>query len=173
MQRYQTARELGFSSQQASRMRDLSRETFENVIASERRRISRKSRSARTSQEISRVEAIRAYEGSDELTRSRRLDAGGTRYENFRRWSSKFEGFPYFAFEGDDIFPGIEEFNLDSGRTRDDGFGYRAFYYYYVERIMDIGVIERLADRGDSGVYPGGIQGKIRDSGLGRNRRVA
>ena len=68
--------------------------------------------------------------------------------------------FPDDALDGDGFFPGIRTMNRRAGKDSDfDGFGYRAFYYYYVERIMDIDVIAQLADRGDSGAV--GIATKL------------
>lgn len=167
-ERRMIARELGFSPAQADRMRDLSPQRFEDEIRAERARITRTSRARRTAEQQSRLDSIREYSGQSEITRQRRLATGGTRYENFRMWSSKYVGFPDAALDGDDFFPGITAMNRRAGRNDFDGFGYRAFYYYYVERIMDIDVIAELADRGDSGVRGVTIGDKL--SGVRRGR---
>lgn len=142
--RYKYLRSLGFSSDDARRLRDKSGRNIEGEVKTERRRISRKSRTRRTQQEQERLDAIQLSSTPTLLeARERRIMSKADRWDNYSAWSKI--GFPPWALTR------IEDYNRSRGLPRDDAFGYRRFYYWYVERIADF-ENEFFADRGDSGI---------------------
>lgn len=144
--RYKYLTDLGFSSVVARRYRDHSSFNIEGLTKSERRRISRKAVERRSPAESERLERIRQEQETVTFeTRQRRYAPKRERLEDFSRWSNKFTGFPDWALER------IHAYNSAAGKSRDDSFGYRRFYYWYVERIGDF-ENEFYADRGDSGI---------------------
>lgn len=143
-ERYQYLISLGFSPIDARRLRDNSGRNIEVSVKRERRRISRKTVSRRTTAEQQRLDAIQLSTTTTLLeTRERRFMSRGDRYGNFSQWSST--GFPMWALER------IRDYNRTRNLPRDDSFGHRRFYYWYVERIADF-QNEIFADRGDSGI---------------------
>lgn len=146
MSRYMYLRSLGFSSKDARRLRDQSGPHIESAIRNERRRISRKKISNRTPQEKERLRKTQEYQGKISTgDRRRRYESRTNRYQDFSHWSSKHVGFPGWALQR------IRQYNRERGLNRYDPYGYRRFYYWYVERISDF-ENEFYADRGDSGI---------------------
>lgn len=143
-QRYDYAISLGFSAAEARRFRDLSGRELEREITLERLRILRKRANRRSPQERERLERITDEQGRVPVeTRQRRTFSQSERQDMFETWS---EGkFPEWALER------IRAYNSAKGLSRDDGFGYRRFYYWYVLRIADF-ENEFYADRNDSGI---------------------
>lgn len=140
-------RELGFSHTDARRLRDQSQTNIEVVIVRERRRISRKSVSQRTPKETARLNRLRDTSTPPEVEkRTRRLKTRGNRWQDFSDWSSRHKGgFPEWALQE------IRRFNEQAGLPTIDGFGYRQFFFWYVERLPIMEAAE-FADRDDSGI---------------------
>lgn len=144
-ERYMILRGLGFSSEDARRLRDQSGENIQLEIRNERRRISRKSISRRSETEAQKLESIREeFRQTSPVARGRRLESRRERYNNFSAWSST-QNFPPAAIAR------IRQFNSDAGLSRDDGYGYRRYYFVYVERLPANESAE-FADRADSGI---------------------
>lgn len=142
-ERYRELRALGFSASEARRYRDQSGTNIDKRISVEQRRISRKPQQMRSSEEVFRLERIRNRRKS-RVTRQPRLDSRRERWQRFSDWS-KVQRFPK------EYQARIDQINERAGKPRFDGYGYRRFYYEYVERLSMEDSIQ-LADRGDSGV---------------------
>ncbi len=142
--RYKYLTGLGFSTEDARRLRDQSGRNIESNVKRERRRISRKPRARRSTDEQDRLDSIQVSSTATLLeTRERRFMSRGERYDSFSSWSKI--GFPPWAINR------ISDYNKSRRLSRDDSFGYRRFYFWYVERVADF-ENEFFADRGDSGI---------------------
>lgn len=142
-ERYRELRTLGFSATEARRLRDTSGDTINTEVTSAQRRISRKPQQLRTSEEVFRLERIRNYKRS-KFTRRIRVDSRQARWERFSKWS-KAGVFPK------ELRARIVRINQAAGLGANDGFGYRQFYYEYVERLSREDATQ-FADRADSGI---------------------
>lgn len=144
-ERYAEAIALGFSPAEARALRDRSGDNIQKAFTAERRRISRKPASERTAAESFRLTRIQQRDiRADQIRLQARLDARRARWQQFSEWSSKGVGFPPSALRR------IRAYNKAAGLSRDDGFGFRRYYYEYVERL-DPEEVSELADRADSG----------------------
>lgn len=143
-ERYKELRALGFTVADARRYRDRSGDNIDRFIRVEQRRISRKPIALRSSRESFRLSRIRNYR-SQPSKKSRRFDSREARWRQFSKWS-KNNKFPKWAQDR------IVATNRRAGKDSIlDGFGYRQFYYEYVERLDD-GEISDIVDRNDSGM---------------------
>jgi hypothetical protein len=143
VERYRELRALGFDATQARRFRDWSGKRIQLTIAREQRRISRKPIQLRTADESFRLSRIQSRNRQQtQIQQQTRLSSRQERWEEFaefsenRNWPSEF-------------LRRIRQINERAGLSIDDGFGYRRFYYEYVERL-DIQESLDLAERGDS-----------------------
>ena len=144
-ERYNELKALGFSSVDARKYRDRSGDNIERKVSSEQRRISRKPKAMRTSSETFKLRRIRSRKVTQSnRQRSGRMDSREARWRKFSA-SSKINKFPKAARLR------ILKINRDAGLSPDDRYGYRRYYFEYVERL-DPGDASDLSDRGDSGM---------------------
>lgn len=142
-ERYRELRNLGFSAPEARRLRDTSGDTIDSEITVKQRRISRKPQQLRSSEEQFTLDRIRNYRRGG-FSRRSRVDSRRARWERFSKWSEA------------GVFPKsfrarIVQINQSNGLLANDGFGYRQFYYEYVERLSREDA-SQFSDRADSGV---------------------
>lgn len=126
--RYNYFRELGYSSKEASRLRD--RDPAKS-IPEERRKITKKPASKRTQQEKTILERTENKQIQVDLGSS------ASRFDQFRRWSGWRRSGSKFV-KGRSSFPKryldhIREINDEAGFDFNSSFGYRVFYHEYVE----------------------------------------
>jgi hypothetical protein len=144
-ERYREAKALGFSRTEATRLRDLSGKSLQREFSREARRISRKNIKDRSAAETFRLRRIQDRNASqDQIRLQSRLDSRRERWLKFSEWS-KANKFPASQLKR------IVNINTRNGLSPTDRFGYRMFYYLYVERLDDFDA-NQLADRGDSGM---------------------
>lgn len=142
-ERYRELRALRFSPEQSRRLRDRSGKEIQLAIAREQRRISRKPEKLRTADESFRLKRIQDRQTTaTEVLRRARLETRQERWEKFSDYSNS------------GIWPGefrkrIREINRRSGFGPDDRYGYRRFYFEYVERLSQEESID-ISERGDS-----------------------
>lgn len=145
LERYRELRALGFNAKDARKLRDQSGRHIESQISAERRRISRKPVQLRTSDESFKLRRLQDRSTAETQIRSQaRMTSRRERWENFSRWSESRK-FPV------NYRRRISTINIRAGLPPDDGFGFRQFYYEYVERLSRDESSE-LAERNDSGV---------------------
>lgn len=145
LERYRELRALGFSAEDARRLRDRSGRNIQLEVASEQRRISRKPQRARTPEETFRLRRIQDRNVSaTRIQQEARLNTRRERWMRFSEWS-KAGVFPR------QYISRIRQINIRAGRDAYDGYGFRQFYFEYVERLSREESIE-LADRADSGM---------------------
>jgi hypothetical protein len=143
VERYRELRALGFDPIQARRFRDWSGKRIQLTIAREQRRISRKPIQLRTTDESFRLSRIQSRNRQQtQIQQQARLSSRQERWEQFADFSENRNWPPEFLRR-------IRQINERAGLSIDDGFGYRRFYYEYVERL-DIQESLDLAERGDS-----------------------
>jgi hypothetical protein len=139
--RYKYLVDLGFSAKEARRLRDQSGLRIESRVDRERRRISKKPIDKRTETENIRLAAIRSDDAPNIDQRQRRFMSRSERHQNFKDWSGT--EFPQWAKDR------IIAYNKSAGLPPIHSFGYRRFFFHYVERIADF-ENRAFADRGDS-----------------------
>ena len=146
IERYRELRALGYDSKTARRLRDASGKNIELFIGRDQRRISRKPIQTRTSSEAFRLRRIQnRYRTQTELQRKARLSTREERWQEFAEYSKS------------GIWPAefrrrIREINRRAGFIKDannNKYGFRRFYYEYVERLSREESIE-LSELGDS-----------------------
>lgn len=143
--RYDYLISLGFSATEARKMRDHSGRHIERNVKQERKRIKRKKPTNRLPIEKFRLRAIENSQSKTTLeARERRFMSAGDRRSNFSLWSGN-TGFPPWALKR------IAAYNKAKRKSKFNSFGYRRFYYWYVERFADF-ENEFYADRGDSSI---------------------
>lgn len=118
--RYQALIDAGYSKREADRYKNWSSDSVQGLIAE------RKGRN---------VESVGASDA--------KLYTQNQRLGMFREWSSVFTGFPDWALQE------IQETNDRVGRNALDSYGFRQFYYRFVQQRTP-SVASRFADRGDS-----------------------
>lgn len=144
-ERYRELRALRFTPEQARRLRDRSGKEIQLAIARERRHISRKPEYKRTAEEQFRLRRIQDRQSlGSEIQQQSRLDSRQERWEKFSEYS-KSGKWPR------QLRTRIREINSRAGLGPDDGYGYRRFYYEYVERLSLEESIQ-ISERGDSEV---------------------
>lgn len=144
-ERYNEARALEFSVEDARRLRDLSGSKFQQVVSQEQRRISRKPERLRTPEESFRLKRIQdRNKFQTKVQQEQRVMSRIERWKRFQKFSKNNVWPKYIKKE-------IIRFNRRHGKDDDDSFGYRQYYYKYVERL-DIDEASELADRNDSGM---------------------
>lgn len=165
-ERYGELIRLGFTPKEARRLRDRSGDNIQAEIKQERRRIVKKSVSKRAPIEQRKLAAIRERDSRLTVTqRSQRLEPKTVRSKNFSKWSNKYgEGFPA------DRQLEIEAFNERAGKSKYDKFGYRMYYYRYVERVP-VGEAMIFAQSGGSDIE--GVDRKMTRIRRMRRRRAA
>jgi hypothetical protein len=144
VERYRELRALGFDPIQARRFRDWSGKRIQLTIAREQRRISRKPVQLRTSDESFRLSRIQSRNRRQtQIQQQARLSSRQERWEQFAEFS-KTRNWP------SEFLRRIRQINVRAGKeSADDGYGYRRFYFEYVERL-DIQESLDIAERGDS-----------------------
>lgn len=143
-ERYRELRALRFSPEQSRRLRDRSGKEIQLAIAREQRRISRKPVQLRTAEESFRLKRIQDRQATaTEVQRRTRLETRQERWEKFSEYSKSGVWPREFRKR-------IREINRKVGLGPDDGYGYRRFYYEYVERLSQEESIQ-ISERGDSG----------------------
>lgn len=144
-ERYLELRALGYTPTEATRLRDLSGDNIQKQISRTRRRISRKPVAMRTSEETFRLARIQNRQRvQSQVQQDGRLGSRESRWRKFSEYS-KINKFPKKMRDR------IAEINSNVGKPPLDGYGYRRFYYEYVERL-DIREASNLANRNDSGM---------------------
>jgi hypothetical protein len=145
-ERYRLARELGYTSNQASKVRSFSSNNLQSDFQNKKLDIQAKPTRQRTQQERQQLRSITNYQQrtNREPQILAEIDSGFVREQNWSEWSSKIVNFP------PSILRYIRRLNTDSGRLRNDHYGFRLFYYMYVENNNENEAEEVLADR-----YPG------------------
>lgn len=143
-ERYRHLRSLGFSSAHARKFRDQSHTHITEFVDDERERIVTKKSNVRTPQEKVILREIRSSRRrTNQVEVAPRLKPISERAEDFSRWTAD-GNFPSYAEKF------IAEQNAQKGLSPVDSYGYRRFYWAYVENIP-VDEIGELADRGDSG----------------------
>lgn len=144
-ERYRELRALRFSPEQSRRLRDRSGKEIQLAIAREQRRISRKPVQLRTADESFRLKRIQDRQAAaTEVQRRARLETRQERWEKFSEYSKS-------GIWPREFRKRIREINRRVGLGPDDGYGYRRFYYEYVERLSQEESIQ-ISERGDSEV---------------------
>lgn len=142
-ERYNAIRKLGFSPVEARRRRDQSAVHIVEFIDTERERIVSKKSNVRTESEKFTLREIRKSRRRErKIDEAPRLKPITERAGDFSRWSAD-GNFPFWAKEF------IAQQNADKGLSPVDSYGYRRFYWRYVENMSE-DEIGDLADRGDS-----------------------
>ena len=144
-ERYNALRKLGFSPVEARRRRDQSATNITTFIEVERVKIVAKKSNVRTDQEKATLRAIRNSRRRErKIDEAPRLKPASERADDFSRWTSD-GNFPFWAKEF------IAEQNAQKGLSPVDSYGFRRFYWRYVENIP-LEEMGDLADRGDSAI---------------------
>lgn len=144
-ERYNALRKLGFSTKEARRRRDQSAVHIVEYIDTERERIVTKKSNMRTESEKFTLKAIRQSRRRErKIDEAPRLKPITERASDFSRWTSD-GNFPAWAREY------IAAQNDNIGVSPINSYGYRRFYWRYVENLSE-DEIGSLADRGDSGI---------------------
>lgn len=142
--RYKHLRILGFSAEHARRYRDQSSDHIIEFVDDSREEIvaiPAKNRSESQRNILKQVRKSRRRE--NQIVTQPRLKTIGERSSDFSRWSEFGNVFPGWALKY------IEQQNADKGLSPADSYGYRRFYWSYVEgRSQD--ELGDVADRGDS-----------------------
>lgn len=143
-ERYNHLRGLGFSPADARKFRDQSSAHIVEYVDEETERITVKKSNVRTVREKDILQNVRRQRRTAKTAPviSPRLKPISERADDFSGWTR--DGFPVEATRF------IEEENRRTGRSPVDGYGFRRFYWAYVENIP-VDEIGDLADRGDSG----------------------
>lgn len=144
-ERYNYLRRIGFSPVEARRRRDTSADNIRGFVSDERKRIvaiSSKKRSENDRKIIRNIRVDRRRENRIET--APRLRPMSQRVTEFSKWSGE-QNFPSWA----ETF--IAQQNLDRGLDPFDSYGFRRFYWRYVEGLPT-DEIGDLADRGDSDI---------------------
>lgn len=143
-ERYMEAKALGFSVEQARRLRDRSGNEIRLAYAREARRISRKPIQMRTSEESFRLNRIRERQITATKTGiDARIDSRKSRWKKFSEYS-KNGAWPKR------LRTIARQYNNEAGKeSPDDSYGYRRLYYHFVERLPEERS-EILAERNDS-----------------------
>lgn len=142
-ERYRELRALRFTPDQARRLRDRSGKEIQLAIARERRRISRKPIQLRTADEHFRLQRMQDRQATaTEMQRRARLETRQERWEKFSSYSKS-------GIWPREFRKRVREINRRAGLGPDDGYGYRRFYFEYVERLSLEESIE-ISERGDS-----------------------
>ena len=131
-ERYAKLRELGFSSKEALRLRDLSAINIQKVIVQRESNLKKVEKPT----EKQRIQRERLDEERPRL----RTSITGTRNQrltNFKRWS-KAKRFPK---EINDFITGQ---NVEAGKDILNSYGYRIFYHMYVNKLPEAEAIRRL-----------------------------
>ncbi len=150
-ERYRHLREMGFSPVEARRRRDTSGENIETFVEKERVRIRDIRADTRTERDRNIFQSIRKVRRRNQITVNKvdsapRLKSQSARLVDFKNWSEAAD-FPDWA----ETY--IKKQNRDRGLNRFDGYGYRRFYYRYVDGDSEDFIDEEgLADRDNSGV---------------------
>lgn len=126
-EQYRIARETyGYSSKEASRLRDLSFKAFHSEIIKTEQRIKKKSPKRRTDFEV--IQLQRIQQAKQLAPTPRRRDTRAARQAQFNLWSGQRD-FPYVAQEF------ITKQNRLAGKADRDSFGYRIYYWHYVNEL--------------------------------------
>jgi hypothetical protein len=126
--RYDQLQALGYSSADASRLRDRSADSIDADIAARQKRISKKPAAKRTASESFQIERIREYrrERREQPTVSREpIESRESRLAQFSDWSVRRDFPPR-------IIRYIAEINHAAGNDELDSYGFRVFYHQYV-----------------------------------------
>lgn len=143
-ERYKILIRLGFSAKEARQRRDWTGERIQRSIATRENQISDIPESRRSKSERDQLRKINNYNTkSSPVARQRRVKSRSERYADFSTWSKRFNKFPPSALKK------IAEFNRAVGEESRDPYGFRRFYYWYVERISE-SESAAFADRADS-----------------------
>ena len=144
-ERYLELRALGFSVQDARRYRDQSGKNIELRISKEQRRISRKPEQIRSSEESFKLSRIRQRrQSANFIARKARMSTRQERWQEFSDFS-KSGAWPQ------EIRARIRAINTRAGLDSDDGYGFRRYYYEFVERL-NTDESKELSERNDSGM---------------------
>lgn len=144
-ERYRELRALRFSPEVARRYRDKSGKEISLLITREQRRISRKPQYKRSADESFRLRRIQdRSKSANQVQQQARLDSRRERWEKFSEYSKS-------GLWPQNLRNRIREINRRAGLGPDDGYGFRRFYYEYVERLSLEESIQ-ISERGDSEV---------------------
>lgn len=142
-ERYRHMLLLGFSSVEARKFRDHSNVSIDRNVESERERIANIRAPKRSEVEQKKIRGIRAFNRRKPAVEfSGRNKSRSDRWEEFSRWT-KNRNFPVWAMAY------IAEKNNDRELDPLDSFGFRRFYYRYVQNRSETQAA-KFADRDDS-----------------------
>jgi len=130
----------GFSTKDARALRDKSSTNIVKATNVRHTQIRRTSRENRTPQQSAQLTAIRIHRATEQADPSRigDIQSTGTREDQWSRWSSPSNDFPA------SIKNQIIAINRDSGKLPFDSFGYRMFYFMYVEGLDATDAMEEM-----------------------------
>lgn len=123
--RYSRLRALGFSRNEATRLRDKSEDSIETETDIKREQIEATPVRKRTPQQRESLKRIEQYQS--EPSRRGELSPKRGRIQDFKEWS-KAKAFPLWAQTQ------IDNFNDEANQPPESSYGYRVFYHMYVNR---------------------------------------
>ena len=138
---YNQIRSLGFTPDEARRMRDHTSYRVNQEIHEEGRRVEKVPVRRRTPVEKYKFREIRRYERWE--APFKREPSRRERLANFQRWSRRNVGFPQDAQDW------ITRHNIQHRKDPLDSFGYRLFYHWYVNGKPEPEARD-IADRNDT-----------------------
>lgn len=142
-ERYRHMIDLGFSTTDARRFRDRSGVNIETHVESERERIVDIRTEKRSQSDKDKLRDIRAHNRQKPAVESAgRNKTRADRWQEFSNWT-KNRNFPGWAMDY------IGEMNRDKELDPLDSWGFRRFYYRYVQNRAETSAA-KLADRDDS-----------------------
>ncbi len=144
--RYKHLRTIGFTAQDARKYRDQSSDHITEFVDDRREEILEVRADTRTDLQRKILRGIReSRKRENQIKTQPRLKSIKDRSADFSRWSEIGEHFPQWAMNF------IEEQNEERGLSPADSYGFRRFYWSYVEG-MDVEELGDIADRGDSDI---------------------
>lgn len=123
--RYSRLRALGFSRNEATRLRDQSEDSIETETDLKREQIESVPVRKRTPQQRESLRRINRYQSDG--SRRGELSPKQSRQAEFNQWS-KAKAFPLWAQTQ------IDNFNTEAGYEDYSSYGYRVFFHMYVNR---------------------------------------
>lgn len=142
-ERYRHLLDLGFTSSDARKFRDHSSNSIDKNVESERQRITKVRAPKRSETDTKKIREIRRFNRQRPAVEVHgRNKTRSGRWEEFSQWTSD-RNFPEWAQK----YIGLR--NREQGFDPLDSWGYRRFYYRYVQNRTE-GSAARLADRDDS-----------------------
>lgn len=124
-ERHRLLRELGYSPEDARRLRDNSFVNIEKTITRTERRLARRPAIDRSPEQQRRLRKIRDYRKRDAIELCGRTESKPTRIANWSDWS-RDRSFPR------EFYQRARKINRDSGRRANASYGFRILYHMYI-----------------------------------------